>query len=183
MLAKKGLPASFSLFSGLVFFCFFLFAARPTQAASGSYGWSYAWARSNGSLTEEYGGQDVAMDSGGNIYITGAFGSTVDFNTTGEGDEDIHSASGAGDYNDIFITKYTASGSYGWTRTIGTSGEQIAYAIAVDNDNNVIVLGKFSGTVDFDATDGTDNHASSDGNIFITKYGSEGSFQWSRMLE
>ncbi|OGM26396.1 hypothetical protein A2628_00005 [Candidatus Woesebacteria bacterium RIFCSPHIGHO2_01_FULL_40_22] len=242
MKAKWGMPAPIVWYKTFVFIFLFFISTTTIKAASGSYGWAYAWTRSSGSSADEFGGQDIAMDSDGNVFITGGFGSTVNFNGTGVGDDDENTANssyndvfitkynangtygwtktfgGSGeDYGqgvavdsagnvfvtgyfqstvnfndggtdnhtsgggtDIFITKYNADGTYGWTRTFGTTGDQLGYAIAVDSSDSVIAMGKFSGTVDFDATDGTDNHTSTSGNIFISKYDNDGFYSWTR---
>lgn len=56
----------------------------------------------------------------------------------------------------------------------------MGYAVTTDASGNVIAMGLFSGTVNFDATGGTDNHVASSGNTFITKYGNDGSYIWTK---
>src|SRR5687767_13565354 len=53
-----------------------------------------------------------AADSSGNVYVTGQFQGTVDFDPTAG----VDSHTGAGS-NDVFLTKYNADGSYGWTKS------------------------------------------------------------------
>lgn len=240
MKAKWGRFTSLLLYKIFVFILLFLISTSIAQAASGSYGWAYAWTRSGGGTGNEFGGQDIVLDANGNIFITGGFEDEVNFDGTGgndtnvsSGDADIfitkYNSNGsygwtktlggtAEDYGqgiavdsdgnifitgyfqgtvnfndsggtdnhtsegstDIFITKYNADGTYGWTRTIGTTGDQLGYAITVDSNDYVVAIGKFSGTVNFDVTGGTDNHSSTSGNVFITKYGNDGSYSWTR---
>lgn len=163
----------FSLFS-LILFC-----VSTVHAAGGSYDWAYGWTRSGGSAGEEFGGQSVAIDTTGNIFVTGGFSYTVNFDDTGGTDEHVAN----GDYADIFITKYNSDGSYGWTRTFGGPAEDYGAGIATDSDGNVFVTGYYQGTADFDATGGTDNHTANGGaDIFITKYNSDGSYGWTRTI-
>lgn len=151
------------------------------QAASGSYGWAYSWTRTAGGTEEEFGGTGISMDENGNIFVTGGFGGTIDFNATGIGGADEHSANGS--YNDIFITKYNADGSYGWTKTFGGSSEDYGQGIATDANGNVFVSGYFQGTVNFNDSGGTDNHTSGGGtDIFITKYNADGSYDWTKTI-
>ncbi len=49
---------------------------------------------------------------------------------------------------------------FGWTRTIGGTGEDHANDLAVDAEGNVLITGWFSNTVDFDPTDHVESHTS-----------------------
>ena len=167
-----------TIFLCLINFCLF---PKTLQAASGSYGWAYAWTRTAGGTAEEFGGTGITMDNSGNIFITGGFGGTIEFNGTGIGDADEHSANG--DYNDIFITKYNSDGSYAWTKTFGGTHEDYGQGIASDSSGNVFITGYFQGTVNFDGTGGTDNHTSQGGtDIFITKYNADGTYGWTKTI-
>lgn len=126
MIIKRNLPSFVLWLTAISFFCLFLFGAQVVQAASGSYGWT----RASGGTGEDWGGQDIAVDSSGNVFFTGGFESTVDFD--GTSGTDNHTASGS--YADIFITKYNADGSYGWTKTFGGTAEDYGQGIATDTD-------------------------------------------------
>jgi hypothetical protein len=168
-----------AIFFVIFFIVFWVIDTIPVNAAGGSYGWTYGWTRIGGSAGEEFGGQSVAVDTNGNIFITGGFSYTVNFDGTGGSDE--HTAND--DEADVFITKYNANGSYGWTRHFGGIAEDYGDGIAVDSDGNVFVTGYFQGTADFDDTGGTDNHAAVwGGDIFITKYNADGSYGWTRTM-
>jgi hypothetical protein len=111
-------------------------------APDGSYGW-----------TQTFGGPDhdeglaVKSDAQANVFLAGRFRGTVDFKPGGG---DVHTANG---YNGLFITKLTADGSYGWTRTVdGPPYEQVGLALTPDGD--VLTTGGFFGTVDFDPDGG-----------------------------
>ena len=157
----------------LFVFSFFL-KPQNSLAASGSYGWT----RSGGGTGNEFGGQDNALDTDGNVFITGGFEDEVNFN--GTGGDDTHTSNGGAD---IFVTKYNADGSYGWTKSIGGTAEDYGQGIAVDSDGNIFITGYFQGTINFDDSGGTDNHTSGGGtDIFITKYYSDGSYDWTRTI-
>ena len=68
-------------------------------------------------------GNSIAVDSSGNVYVTGYTGSQ-----------------GAGG-NDILITKYNTSGVIQWQRTLGGAGTDAGNSIAVDSSGNVYVTG------------------------------------------
>ena len=121
----------------------------------------------------------LALDPGGNVLITGSFQSTVDFDPTGGVDN--HTADGA--YEDVFVTKLAADGSYAWTRTLGAGGSDRGWGIAADAAGNVLVTGSFRYTVDFDPTAGVDEHISNGGyDIFALKLASDGSYVWAQTI-
>src|SRR5262249_26511121 len=119
----------------------------------------FDWVRTFGSdLQGGYEeGHSVATDSQGNVYVTGAFNGTVDFNPGGA--PDVHTSRGR---EDIFITKFYADGSYAWTYTMGAEAPDQGRGIAVDPDDNILVTGSFHGRVDFDPGPGEDIHTSHD---------------------
>ncbi|MBN1915368.1 hypothetical protein JW796_00005, partial [Candidatus Dojkabacteria bacterium] len=139
----------------------------------------YEWTRTFGGTTGSEGGRAVAVGSDGSVYTTGDFqGTNVDFDAISG--TDLKSSNGG---QDVFITKYNSDGSYGWTRTIGASGNDQGMSLAVGSDGSIYVTGSFVGTVDFDGTSGTDLKSSNGSyNIFITKYHSDGSYGWARVV-
>lgn len=116
-----------------------------------------------GGTSADYG-YSVKVDASGNVYTTGNFSGTVDFNT------------GTGTYNltsvgllDIFISKLDASGNFVWAKNFGGSSGN---SIIVDALSNVYVTGYFSGTKYFDPGTGTFNLTSAGSyDIFIQKLG------------
>ena len=115
-------------------------------------------------------GQAVATDSAGNSYFTGEFFGTADFDP-GSG---VTNLASAGD-QDIFVTKFDGSGNLLWARRIGGSGSDIGFGIDIDSAGNVLVSGRFAGTVDFDPGSGTHNlTASSVSQAFVLKLDTNG---------
>jgi hypothetical protein len=103
------------------------------SGADGSHLWSSAFGIG--------AGKAVAVDSRGNVVVSGFFQGTVDF-----GDGELTSA---GD-TDIFVAKYYGSdGSHLWSNRYGSTGADQGVAIAADRNGNVVVTGIFAGTVDF----------------------------------
>ncbi|MCP4708173.1 MAG: LEPR-XLL domain-containing protein, partial [Planctomycetes bacterium] len=138
--------------------------------SNGNYGWTKTF---GGEYYDN--GQGVAVDDAGNIFITGHWGAVVDFDFTGEIDN--HYSAGA---RDIFVTKINADTTYGWTASWGSNSNDISNAIGVDTDGNVYITGMFYKTVDFDPTDGIDEHTSSSAwqDIFVTKLTGNGNYGW-----
>jgi len=143
----------------------------------------YSFTKTIGGTGQDIG-RSVAVDSSGNVYITGSFrGTNVDFNPHPV-DEDLKTSAGQ---EDIFLTKINANGSYGWTRTMGGDGSDVGRSVVVDSSNNfVYITGSFSGTnVDFDYGTGAgeeDFHTSVNEDIFVTMINSGGSYGWTRTM-
>jgi len=134
------------------------------------------WAQSIGGSSDEKA-FSVAADASGNVYTTGYFRNTVDFDP-GSGVFNLTSAGGG----DIFISKLDNSGNFVWARAIGgTPANAIdkGNAIALDNSGNVYTTGRFLNTVDFDPGAGVFNiTAAGEGDVFISKLNSSGNFVW-----
>lgn len=138
---------------------------------------NYLWAHGFGS-TETDLGTSVAVDSSGNVYVTGYFRGTVDFDP-GAGVQNLVSAGG----EDIFVLKLDSVGDFVWARRIGGLGRELSYGIAVDDTANVYTTGSYGGTIDFDPGAGTANLTAAGGiDVFLCKLDSTGDFAWARSM-
>jgi hypothetical protein len=138
---------------------------------------NYLFTRTIGGTNHDYG-QAVAVDGSGNVYITGYFGGTVDFDP-GSGTDTRTSAG----FEDIFLTKFDSDGNYLFTKTMGGTNHDYGQAIVVDGSGNVYITGNFQGTADFDPGAGTDTHASAGlEDIFLTKFNSDGSYGFTKTM-
>ena len=143
------------------------------------------WTKTWGGIGDERG-ETLALDNLGNVYVAGPFQSTVDFNPAGGASH----SSNAGSANNIFLSKFTSSGAFVWVRTWGPSdGGAEGYDISIDADNNIYVVGDFSGTTcDFNPWGSHDyhvNHAPALGNprlfdAFLSKFDSNGNYLWAK---
>ncbi len=141
---------------------------------------NFVWAKAMGGTSND-GGHDTAVDPSGNVYTTGAFQGTVDFDP-GAGTFNLTSAGS----NDIFVSKLDASGNFAWAKAMGgtgSTGSDVGLAIAVDAPGNVYTTGYFNGTADFDPGAGVSNLTSA-GNrdIFISKLDASGNFMWAKAM-
>lgn len=135
----------------------------------------FIWAKATSALPS--GGvfvNNIRVDNSGNIYVTGSFLGTVDFDP-GVGQENLVSAGG----NDIFISKLDSNGNFLWAKSIGGTESEFGNSIASDNSDNIYVTGEFRGTVDFDPGNGVQNQTSiGNADIFIWKLDSDGNYVW-----
>jgi len=132
----------------------------------------FSWARSMGG-----GGQDyafgLAADQSGNVFGTGHFAGSADFDP-GLGVQNISASAST----NIYINSLDAQGNYRWAYGFGTSGFNFGRGIAVGPDGSVYAIGEFEGTIDFNPGLGTNNLTANNVDIFIIKFSNEGVFQW-----
>jgi len=107
-------------------------------------------------------GRSVTVDSSDNIYVTGHTSGGLDGNTNSGED-------------DIILVKYNSSGTKQWTQQLGTSSIDLALGVTIDSSDNIYVTGETYG--------GLDNNTSSGGSdLFLVKYNSSGTKQWTQQL-
>jgi hypothetical protein len=94
----------------------------------------------------------MTVDASGNVYTTGVFSDTVDFNP-GAGTFNLNSEGGY----DVFVQKLDASGNFVWAKAFGSTSNDQGSSIRLDALGNVYTTGYFSGTVDFDPGAGSFN--------------------------
>jgi len=119
------------------------------------------WTKQLGTSSLEYG-TGVTSDSSGNIYVTGYTKGGLDGNTNSGG-------------TDIFLVKYNSSGTKQWTKLLGTYSYDEGKGVTTDSSGNIYVTGWTKGGLD-------GNTNSGDGDIFLVKYNSSGTKQWTKQL-
>jgi autotransporter-associated beta strand protein len=131
-----------------------------------------AWARQIGAANNFEQALGIALDSAGNVYTTGSFNGTVDFNP-GLGVTNLASAG----IDDVFVVQLDMNGAFGWARSFGSTGSDIGQAITVDPSGSVYTTGSFEGTVDFDPGAGVTPLTSAGGeDVFVSKLDGTGAF-------
>ena len=121
-------------------------------------------------------GYYMVTDKMGNVYVTGDFSGTVDFDPS------------SGVFNlignqDIFVLKLDSTGALLWENAMGASNQDQGHALTVDKLGNVYVTGKYRGTVDFDPGSGTfDMTPSGFDDVFIQKLDAGGNFVWAKSV-
>jgi hypothetical protein len=138
---------------------------------SGSHLWSLGFG-SAPSPSAVVRGEDIAVDSNGNVLLTGFFSSDVTIDLGGE-------AFTSNGHYDIYVAKLSGvDGSHMWSKGYGALSDDRGLSVDVDADNNVLITGYLSGTVDLGcgplaSTGSTD--------MYIAKLsGGDGSCIWSK---
>ena len=141
---------------------------------------NFIWAKSMGGINYDEGCSFV-IDGSGNVYTTGRFEGTADFDP-GPGIYNLTSFSTL--FTDIFISKLDSLGNFVWAKQMGGTDYDIGYSIALDALGNVYTTGSFEGTADFNPGVDTVNLTSTSAgyNTFITKLDSAGNFIWAKQV-
>jgi hypothetical protein len=139
-----------------------VFVARFTT------GGGYLGAQRYGGTTNDIA-YSLAVDSGGNIIITGSFTGTAAF-----GGASLVSLGGT----EIFLAKYSSAGTHVWSERWGGTVSDAAQAVAVDPSGNITITGTFQGTTNL----GGANLVAGSIEAFVARYTSGGAHSWSYRL-
>src|SRR5690606_37401933 len=122
-------------------------------------------------------GESCMYDSDGNIVIIGSFRGSLDFDPS-DSDSEINPLGSP----DLFVGKYDPSGNLLWAFNLGRVGlnnGMDANGMTVDSNNNILVAGSFSNTVNFNPLGVSISKSSSGGkDAFLAKYNSDGELVW-----
>lgn len=119
------------------------------------------------------------VDNSGNIYLAGTFDSNTDFDPSAS----TYTLNTAGGY-DIYVAKYNSSMALQWVGQIGNTSSESLKQLKLDAFGNPILVGKFSGTVDFDISS-TSSYtlAAVATDEFLVRISSLGTFNWARYYQ
>lgn len=128
-----------------------------------------------GSGTTDYLG-DVAVSPAGDVFVTGRFTGTVDFDP-GAGSTTLSSTDPT--TYDVYIAKYTITGSLVWCKSFGAAGHEMGRSLTVDASGNVTAIGEFGGTIDLNPGGGVNNVTSNgQSDVYVVKLDGSGNFVW-----
>lgn len=133
---------------------------------------NFIWAKNMGYAIQN--DIDLDLDGSGNIYLSGSFDLTADFDPS---ENTVEHTDGGN--SDVFLAKYDSDGNFLWVSPMTGAGFEQPYALSVSQTGEAYVTGYFYDTVDFDPSAGVHNETSN-GNrdIFLAKYDASGNFLW-----
>lgn len=119
------------------------------------------------------GGEAIAIDSHGNIYISGWTSSANEFSTTGAHQQTY------GGSQDAFLAKFLTSGQLVWATYFGGDDIDKSHGVAIDGSGNVIISGITYSSQNI-ATPGAHQEINmlGWGDAFIAKFNSNGQRLW-----
>jgi beta-propeller repeat-containing protein len=121
------------------------------------------WTRQFGTTFDD-SAEGLALDSGGNVYLTGYTGGNLDGQTNSGGEFDA------------FVRKLDSNGTLLWSRLLGSAGSDESNGVSVDPNGNVYFAGRTSGPL------GGQPYNGGPSDSFLSKFDSSGTFQWARLL-
>jgi len=132
--------------------------------------WTELWIKTIWSTGDDQA-ISLAVDTIGNIYVTGYFNGTVDFWGT------ILSSFGS---NDIYVIKLDNNGNTQWAKQMWWTSADRWYGIGLTPDSSILVTGYFWGTATFWSITHTSSSSSS---AFATKIDNSGNIIWATQLD
>lgn len=141
----------------------------PFISAAQSYNWAND-IKSEG-FDEAF---DLVTDASGNTYVGGQIEYLADF-----GSGIIYESAGR---HDIFIAKYSPSGSLIWAKRAGGKGGDKVQSLALDNFGNLFLVGEIEDSAYFESIlkrtmgDGINS-------MFVAKYDTSGNVQWVKTVD
>jgi hypothetical protein len=138
---------------------------------NGSYSWTKTWGGSGDDSCNR-----CVSNTSGNVYATGGYIYTVDFDPGPGTDESTSIAA-----QDIYLSKFNTAGDYLWGRRWGGNsiyGGDSSLAIVLDDSENIYVTGSVSGDIDFDPGPGEFIISSMGEDVFISIFDPSGDFIW-----
>lgn len=122
----------------------------------------------------------ITTDTSGNIYTVGRFSDTVDFDFGPSTATLIASNS-----MDLFINKIDSNGNFIWVKQIEGSVFPVSKGINIDQAGDLIVIGSFFDTVDFNPGAPVNNLIARGSSIFrsdgfVLKLDAQGDFIWAK---
>lgn len=129
----------------------------------------FSWVETGGGLDDDVV-NDVDTDDSGNIFVTGYFRGSMNFQDT-----TVNSAGG----KDFFLAKLDSDGNLVWIETGGGPEDDYGTGVVVDGNDDVLVTGTFDGAAQFSG-----NLASpiQDLDIFLIKYSNSGVYDWGQFM-
>lgn len=139
---------------------------------------NYVWAKKMGGVRSESAARIVV--SGSSVYTVGRFQGKVDFNP---GPSTYYrTARGS---SDLFVSKLDLAGNFAWARQIGDTvmnapddNDQWATSAAIDSAGNLIIVGGFQGTTDFNPASAVYALTSESHDYFVMRMAPNGMLGW-----
>lgn len=134
------------------------------------------WAKSIGTGSTDKV-NDIAIDQNNNVYITGYFYQTLDFDP-GPESFNIQAVD-----QDAYVLKLDSEGNFGWAKSFGGEGWNQGKGVGVSENGNVYVVGTCQDYIDLIPDDDAEliydaTYLNAGDDFFIVKLDSVGGFLW-----
>jgi hypothetical protein len=137
-------------------------------------GGNLVWARRAGGTTGDVA-QGLAVDTAGNVFVTGGFLSTQAV----FGSFTLTNQAAAGTSPDLFLAKYDRDGNVLWARSAGSTKGDQGTAVALDGAGNVYLTGSYFSLANLGGILLSNLNST---NFFIAKFDPAGNVLWARTV-
>ena len=150
-------------------------------SGNGDFLWALSLGNTQGNTEER--AWDIAVTESGDVYVSGGFHGSIDFNPLGTPNTVTLPNSNAG----LFLAKYNKDGINQWVVPIAANDTSIFFeaytAVDLDKSNNVIFAGNFRGSnVNFNPAGSATLSSAGQTDIFFSSYTSNGAFNWAKRV-
>jgi hypothetical protein len=162
-----------------------IFAAEYTP--TGALDWADGMGSNDLNTNHRNMAKSIAIDSSGDVYITGVFAGTSDFDP-GSGEYDLTTPGTTSD----FIEKLSPTGGFVWAEQIGSVGNNSGLSVAVGPGDTIYTLGYFEDTaqvnpgagapLNFAATPTTPGQPPDKSDLLIEKLTGAGNLIWAKQI-
>lgn len=142
---------------------------------------NFVWAKCMSGTNENHMAS-LAIDFLGNIYCSGYFTGSTDFDP-GSGVMNLTSATSG--FMDAFILKLDPLGNLLWVKRVGGAMDEFGNSVAIDGSGNSYTTGSFHDQVDFDPGIGIfslNSNTSFYSDMFVLKLDPSGNFVWAKNM-
>jgi hypothetical protein len=159
-----------------IFCALFFISFKAAISQTLNFNWVDQFGGKSGSFANS---MSNCTDLTGNIYACGCFQDSIDFDP-GPGKLKLYTGTFGG-----YIIKLNSNGNLLWVKAL-QGNRSTPMSICMDPTGDILVVGQFKDTVDFDPGPGTYSLVSSPSgkhNIFILKLNSNGNFVWAKAID
>lgn len=122
------------------------------------------WVKTIGGIASDHSAS-ISVDGKEFIYVTGSYGTTVDFDPSNS----VFEITSQG-FSDIFIEKLSSNSDFLWAKSSGGPLEDLSTYIYAEDNGTIYVTGAFQGVADFDPDPSIFDLTSNGGNdVFVQK--------------
>ncbi len=139
----------------------------------------FVWAKTMGGDAWDQGITSIAVDDSGNVYTTGFFVYTVNFNPDRNNPHELTPKG----VRDVFISKLDASGNFVWVKQVDGDKNIYSNSVTVDREGNIYATGSFNGLANFHMKSGIITLSAFGGSgVFALKMDAAGNAIWAKQL-
>ena len=128
-----------------------------------------AWAKHVGGTGNDRA-ESIIVDEAGNVYLTGHFGETADFDP-GQGIYNLIAPGVSVWSGNVFILKLNSEGQLVWAENVGGKGYDVGTSLIADKSGDIYITGYFTDTIDFKSGIGSISTGTSYNDVFVLKLG------------